>query len=116
MIDTEVKEEKSDGPLGNDISTDSEETEVNDCEEVNDREEVNCDENYQDKSITDDNDGKNEEIVVHLLDEISVYMTTPSGDAPYLCPDCDYKTTIDVIYDDHRQSHTDYAAADCSDW
>ena len=72
--------------------------------------------NYQDSSITDDNDDDEEDIRLHLLDEISVYMTTPSGGAPYLCPDCDYKTTIDVIYDDHRQSHTDYAASDCSDW
>ena len=110
MIDTEVKEEKSDIPLECDMSTDSEET------ESNDRGEVNCDECHQDKSITDDDDEDDEEICLYLLDEISVYMTTPSGGAPYLCPDCDYKTTIDVIYEDHRQSHTDYAASDCSDW
>ena len=94
------------------MTTDSEEMEAIDI-----LRETNPVTNYpNDSSITDDNDDDDEEICLHLLDEISVYMTTPSGGAPYLCPDCDYKTTIDVIYDDHRQSHTDYAASDCSDW
>ena len=84
------------------MSSDSEETEVTDCEDVC------CDENYQDKTITGDDDDKDE-------DEIGVSMTTPSGGAPYLCPNCDYKATIDVIYDNHRQSHTDYTASDHSD-
>ena len=91
-----MKEEKSDGILEYDVRAASDDMESND------------------ESITDDDE--DDEIRLHLLDEISVYMTTPSGGAPYLCPDCDYKTTIDVIYDDHRQSHTDYAASDCSDW
>ena len=91
-----MKEEKSDGILEYDVRAASDDMESND------------------ESITDDDE--DDEIRLHLLDEISVYMTTPSGGAPYLCPDCDYKTTIDVIYDYHRQSHTDYAASDCSDW
>ena len=83
-----------------DMETDSEDTEANYFLRET---EIG---NYKDKSLTyDDDDEDEEEICLHLLDEISVYMTTPSGGAPYLCPDCDYKTTIDVIYDDHRQSH-----------
>ena len=94
--------------------------------EGNDCEEVNCDENQQHKSITedddddddddddgdddddDDDDDKDE-------DEISVYMTTPSDGASYLCSHCVFKMTIDVIYDNQIQSHTDYAASDCRD-
>ena len=111
MFVLDVNGGKSEGTRECDMEADVEEMEADDF-----LEEMNYFGNYNNTSLIDDNDNDDDEICLHLLDEISVYMTTPSGGAPYLCPDCDYKTTIDVIYDDHRQSHTDYAASDCSDW
>ena len=114
MYVADVKDDDTDRDPEYDIETESDdtdrdpeynmETESDDTDAKDFRREIN----NQDKSLTDDED----EIRLHLLDEISVYMTTPTGGAPYLCPNCDYKTTIDVIYDNHRQSHTDYAVSD----
>ena len=110
MFVPEVKDGESYGTRECDMETDSEDTEADDF-----LKETNCYENYKSQPPIDNDVDDEDEICLYLLDGICVSMTTPSGGAPYLCPDCDYKMTIDVIYDDHRQSHTDYSASDCSD-
>lgn len=49
------------------------------------------------------------EIMIHPPTGIYVYMMTSSGGPPFKCPDCDYKTTVDYLYTDHRLSdHSDH--------
>ena len=70
-----TKEEKSIRDRDYDTFANSEEMEALDI-----LRETNSVTNYPDSLITGDN-----EICLYLLDEVSVYMTTPSGGAPYLC-------------------------------
>ena len=56
-----------------------------------------------DDDITDNR--SDTDVYVHPLSDIYVYMTTSEGRAPFFCVDCDFKTTVHVIFLDHMNLH-----------
>ena len=56
----------------------------------------------------DAGNGRNDRIMeyfVHSLTSIYVYMTLESGGAPFLCQHCDYKTTVECLFQSHMSGH-----------
>lgn len=45
------------------------------------------------------------ELHVPPLSSTYVYMTSAAGGDPFICPDCDYKTTVNELLLYHRQRH-----------
>ena len=54
-----------------------------------------------------DNDGNDRimEYFIHPVTSTYVYMTLASGGAPFLCPHCDYKTTMGYLFQGHMTRH-----------
>ena len=45
------------------------------------------------------------ETFIYPTASIYVYMTSTSGGAPFLCPDCDFKTTVECLFQSHMSRH-----------
>ena len=60
-----------------------------------------------DNDITDNRSDM--DVSVHPLSDIYVYMTTSKGQAPFFCEDCDFKTTVHVILQDHMNVYHAYS-------
>ena len=55
-----------------------------------------------------DDDTGNDRVVetfIYPAASIYVYMTSTSGGPPFLCPDCDYKTTLECLFQGHVNGH-----------
>ena len=46
---------------------------------------------------------------IHPLTSIYAYMTSAAGGDPFICADCDYKTTINKLFLDHRNFVTGHS-------
>ena len=55
------------------------------------------------------------EYFIHPATSIFVYMKSESGGAPYVCEDCDYKTTVNYMFLDHMNLHYTYSDSDSDD-
>ena len=45
------------------------------------------------------------EYFIHPVTGMFVYMKSESGGAPYVCEDCDYKTTVECLFQGHMTRH-----------
>ena len=45
------------------------------------------------------------ELNTRALSNVYVYMKSATGGAPYVCKDCDNKTTVGYMFLGHRQTH-----------
>ena len=52
------------------------------------------------------------EYFIHPVTSMFVYMRSETGGAPYLCEDCDYKTTVNYMFLDHMNLHYTYSDSD----
>ena len=55
------------------------------------------------------------EYFIHPVTSMFVYMKSATGGAPYVCEDCDYKTTVNYIFLDHMSLHYNYSDSDDSE-
>ena len=52
------------------------------------------------------------EYFIHPVTSMFVYMKSESGGSPYVCEDCDYKTTVNYLFLDHMNLHYTYSDSD----
>ena len=55
------------------------------------------------------------ETFIHPVTSVFVYMKSATGGAPYVCEDCDYKTTVNYMFLDHMNLHYTYSDSDDSE-
>ena len=55
------------------------------------------------------------EYFIHPVTSMFVYVKSATGGAPYVCEDCDYKTTVNYMFLDHMNLHYDYSDSDSDD-
>ena len=65
---------------------------------------VGMTESHDDDTDTDRND-RIMEYFIHPVTSIFIYMKSASGGAPFLCPHCDYKTTVECLFQGHVTRH-----------
>ena len=56
----------------------------------------------------DTGNGRNDRIMeyfIHPVTSIYVHMTSVSGGAPFLCTHCDFKTTVECLFQGHMTRH-----------
>ena len=58
-----------------------------------------------DDDAENDRNDRIAETFIHPPTSIFVYMTSASGGAPFFCADCDYKTTVECLFQGHVTHH-----------